>query len=270
MAPARGTRRAPPAACDAPPWSDPLAVDLSKQYSLWLQVLLYFSFWYDVLFAALLVLAAWVKFRWLKGEIIFAFLGGNFFVVFVLEPCRLYLGYTANLRERVPELFLFVFLCFLCYGAFAAQLVIPSAIEELSPKECSTIEGQSCVLPIEKACWMVRVVLLICEQVLGIRALRRLIKEKSARFFVSLEASVGSAAMDGAVAADDVDITGIIDGPGSTGGIAANRSALDSRSTPQGGAYFTSRGASPSAPGNTSAQVYGRPMEHRDRRPHAD
>lgn len=278
MAPSRGARYAPVASDGV--GSGPLIMEHSKQCSLWLQVMLYYSFWYDILFAALLLIVAWVKFRWLKGEIVFAFLGANFFIVFVLEPCRLYLGYAGNLRERVPELFLFVFVCFVCYAAFGAQLmlttVLSAELPELSPKECSTIEGQACILPIEQASWMVRVVLLIVEQILGIRALRRLIKEQSARFFVSLEASVGSAAMsEGAGPDDDLDMTGIMEQPGNTGGAIGRtgvgaREGVQPRSASLVGAGSTSR----SMAGSTAPQVYGRqlfsPAEQSGRRPHMD
>jgi len=275
MAPSRGAYA--PAAASEGAECGPLVLENSRQCSLRLQVLLYFSFWYDVLFAFLMVLAAWVKWRWLKGEIIYAFMGGNFFVIFVLEPWRLYLGYAGNLRERVPELFLFVFVCFVCYATFAAQLVLTTEIPELSPEWCSTIPGQPCVLPIEKACYMGRVVLALAEQILGVGALRRLIKEQSARFFVSLEASVGSAAMGGGANGDDLDITALMDNPGSSSGAAAGRSGAGTREgsqprpTSAAGTALNTRG---SVAGSTTPQVYGRqlfsPAGQHDGRPHLD
>eukprot|EP00747_Dinoflagellata_sp_TGD_P179368 gnl/TRDRNA2_/TRDRNA2_30073_c0_seq1.p1 gnl/TRDRNA2_/TRDRNA2_30073_c0~~gnl/TRDRNA2_/TRDRNA2_30073_c0_seq1.p1 ORF type:complete len:292 (-),score=39.88 gnl/TRDRNA2_/TRDRNA2_30073_c0_seq1:49-924(-) len=156
--------------------------------SVRLQVFLYFSFWYDVLFAALHLAAGWYKWRWIRGGFLVALLGLNLFLAFVIEPFRLYLGYAGNLGEKVPHLLLFSFLCVIpCAGLLIAEIVLSSILPELQPPACSSLKGKPCILPIEKACWIVQSALLLAELYLGVQALRRLIHEQSRRFFMSLD-----------------------------------------------------------------------------------
>eukprot|EP00440_Ansanella_granifera_P020607 gb/GFBE01022379.1/.p1 GENE.gb/GFBE01022379.1/~~gb/GFBE01022379.1/.p1 ORF type:complete len:263 (+),score=45.41 gb/GFBE01022379.1/:1-789(+) len=173
--------------------SGPIVMDRAIARCVRLQTFLYFSFWFDLLFAFIEVLAGWAKWRWIKGATIVALFCANYVLCFILEPCRLYLGYAGNLGERVPELFLFVFMCLSCLSLLIAELVLCYIMPSLQPENCSLVSGLPCVLPVEQACWIVRIVLLLGELFLGVRALRRLIHEQSARFFVALDASEGDA-----------------------------------------------------------------------------
>mmetsp|Transcript_31914 Transcript_31914/g.69666 ORF Transcript_31914/g.69666 Transcript_31914/m.69666 type:complete len:215 (+) Transcript_31914:2-646(+) len=164
-------------------------MDRTFVFSLHLQMLLYFSSWYDVLFAAVHVLVGLFKWRWLKGAPIIAVFGVNYLLCFMVEPFRLYLGYAGNLGERVPELFLFVFVSFFLIAVWAGEFVVTRMLPLFSPEECSLVPPQPCVMSVERASWLVRIILLLGELMLGMSALRRLIHEQSARFFVSAEAA---------------------------------------------------------------------------------
>lgn len=166
-----------------------------------LQTLLYISCWYDLLFVFIQVLAGWAKFHWIQGWTIQIFFWANYFICLIAEPCRIYLGYRGNLGERVPELFLFVFLCFSCVTFFVAEMAVYDYLPWMKPPLCTKVAGSECILPVEKAFWIARVILTVGELCFGVRALRRLIHEQSARFFVSLDASEYSPLM----CANDVD-----------------------------------------------------------------
>ena len=52
------------------------------------------------------------------------------FIWALLEPCRLYLGYGGNLREKIPNMFGFFLVCFLqlgliCYYGFGNPKYFP-------------------------------------------------------------------------------------------------------------------------------------------------
>ncbi|CAK0808311.1 unnamed protein product [Prorocentrum cordatum] len=169
-----------------------MVLDPSATRCVRLQLLLFFSGWYDMLFALLTIYTGWVKWRRLKGDIPLVFMAANFFVCFVLEPSRLYLGTAGNVREGVPEMSLFVVLSGLCSLVLAGETVLTSELGglnaelELTPELCSLLPERPCVLPLERACWVVRAALAAVELCLGAAALRRLIREKSRRFFVAL------------------------------------------------------------------------------------
>ncbi|CAK9069925.1 unnamed protein product [Durusdinium trenchii] len=124
---------------------------------------------------------------WIRGTIMIALLCANYVLCLLLEPCRLYLGYAGNLGEKVPELFLFVFLCLGCIGILVAELALSSYLEDFQPGICSLAANLPCIFTIEQVCWVIRLVLSVFELLLGLRALRRLIHEQSARFFVALD-----------------------------------------------------------------------------------
>lgn len=157
-----------------------------------LQVLLYFSVMYDIVFALVHLFAGWYKWHDVYGAsvAVYGLFALNLVFVFVLEPFRLYLGYTGNLFERVPELFLFTFMCTLpCMGALIMEFLLVQHLPRLRNIRCSMVPSHPCMLNIEKASWMLRLALLGVELLLAVRALKRLISEQSARFFRSLEAS---------------------------------------------------------------------------------
>mmetsp|Transcript_11124 Transcript_11124/g.26757 ORF Transcript_11124/g.26757 Transcript_11124/m.26757 type:complete len:238 (+) Transcript_11124:13-726(+) len=169
----------------------PLVLDRTVSANVQLQILLSFGSWFDVIFALLQVLAGWAKCRWIQGTVVTAMFCTNYVLCFVLEPCRLYLGYVGNLGEKVPELFLFVFMCMGCASILFTELFLCVYLEALQPGVCSLGPELPCILPMEQACWIVRLVLLGCELILGVRTLRRLIHEQSARFFVALDSPEG-------------------------------------------------------------------------------
>ncbi|CAJ1428150.1 unnamed protein product [Effrenium voratum] len=170
----------------------PLVLDRAISSSVPLQIILYVGVWFDLAFAVIEVLAGWAKIRWINGTIIMAVICANYVLCFLLEPCRLYLGYVGNLGEKVPELFLFVFLCMGCMAIIIADLVLCFYVEDLQPGICSLAPEYPCVLPVEQVFWVWRLALLLLELILGIRALRRLIHEQSARFFVALDTAEGT------------------------------------------------------------------------------
>eukprot|EP00927_Polykrikos_kofoidii_P011949 TRINITY_DN15124_c0_g1_i1.p1 TRINITY_DN15124_c0_g1~~TRINITY_DN15124_c0_g1_i1.p1 ORF type:complete len:244 (-),score=33.37 TRINITY_DN15124_c0_g1_i1:333-1064(-) len=168
-----------------------------------LQLLLYFSVWYDVLFALIHFVVAWYKWRFIKGPVVVTTFFLNLSLCAVLEPFRLYLGYAGNLFERVPELFLFNIFCIVpCLGLLGTNFALVIVLPDMQPAQCSLVPDKPCVLPIEKACWGFQIIMVFAEFVFGIRALKRLIREQSARFFRSLEAAD---AMDGVVTCDTED-----------------------------------------------------------------
>jgi len=222
----------------------PMVLDKAVSTNIRLQVFLQFGAWFDLLFAVLEVIAGWAKHRWIQGTVVVAMLCINYLLCFVLEPCRLYLGYAGNLGEKVPELFLFVFLCMGCVAILLTELVLCEILESLQPANCSFAPELPCILPMEQACWIVRLALLLCELALGIRTLRRLIHDQSARFFVALDSPEGQF--------DDLSRqAGTI--PAFAG---ASRELGQSRPRPE-----RDRGL--------AAQIYGRPSSELSR-PHAD
>jgi len=240
-----------------------MVLDKAVSTNIRLQVFLQFGAWFDLLFAVLEVIAGWAKHRWIQGTVVVAMLwfpamsysqpeyceptdddSINYLLCFVLEPCRLYLGYAGNLGEKVPELFLFVFLCMGCVAILLTELVLCEILESLQPANCSFAPELPCILPMEQACWIVRLALLLCELALGIRTLRRLIHDQSARFFVALDSPEGQF--------DDLSRqAGTI--PAFAG---ASRELGQSRPRPE-----RDRGL--------AAQIYGRPSSELSR-PHAD
>ncbi|CAL1172890.1 unnamed protein product [Cladocopium goreaui] len=165
----------------------PLVLDRAVASSVSLQIFLYCGVWFDLFFALVEVFAGWAKLRWIQGTVMTALLCANYVLCFLLEPCRLYLGYAGNLGEKVPELFLFVFLCLGCIAILVAQLAMGSFLEDLQPGICSLAPELPCIFTIEQACWIIRLALSLGELLLGVRALRKLIHEQSARFFVALD-----------------------------------------------------------------------------------
>eukprot|EP00913_Durusdinium_trenchii_P017036 g16021.t1 len=103
-----------------------IVLDRRVSSSVSLQVLLYCGVWFDVFLVIVEVLAGWAKLRWIRGTIMIALLCANYVLCLLLEPCRLYLGYAGNLGEKVPELFLFVFLCLGCIGILL-RCILPSS-----------------------------------------------------------------------------------------------------------------------------------------------
>eukprot|EP00441_Pelagodinium_beii_P014077 CAMPEP_0197668328 /NCGR_PEP_ID=MMETSP1338-20131121/69021_1 /TAXON_ID=43686 ORGANISM="Pelagodinium beii, Strain RCC1491" /NCGR_SAMPLE_ID=MMETSP1338 /ASSEMBLY_ACC=CAM_ASM_000754 /LENGTH=246 /DNA_ID=CAMNT_0043247733 /DNA_START=36 /DNA_END=772 /DNA_ORIENTATION=- len=170
----------------------PIVMDRNVICCVRLQTFLYFSCLFDLLFAFLEVLAGWAKYRWLKGWHVLALFWANYALCFLLEPARLYLGYAGNLGERVPELFLFVFMCLSCLLYLIVEMAMCQSLEALQPGNCSEAPQLPCIFNMEKACWIVRACLLFGELLLGVRALYRLIHEQSARFFVALDAAEGN------------------------------------------------------------------------------
>merc|ERR1719502_1356637 len=61
------------------------------------QVILYFTFWYDLLHAAVHFVATWYKHRWIQEPWVWVFMVWNWLHIFAFEPFRMYLGYTGNL-----------------------------------------------------------------------------------------------------------------------------------------------------------------------------
>ena len=219
----------------------PLVLDRAVSTNVQLQIFLHFGAWFDLLFAALQVMAGWAKYRWIQGTVVVAMFCTNYMLCFVLEPCRLYLGYAGNLEEKVPELFLFVFLCMGCVAILLTELALCEVLESLQPGNCSIAPELPCILPMEKACWITRLSLLICELVLGIRTLRRLIHEQSARFFVALDSPEGQS------------FDNTTSGTAEESQLRAGEETLMPASRGRG----------------LAAQVYGRPSGEL-RRPHAD
>eukprot|EP00928_Gymnodinium_smaydae_P054092 TRINITY_DN37925_c0_g1_i1.p1 TRINITY_DN37925_c0_g1~~TRINITY_DN37925_c0_g1_i1.p1 ORF type:complete len:261 (-),score=46.89 TRINITY_DN37925_c0_g1_i1:439-1221(-) len=241
-----------------------------------LQILLYFNVWYDILVAIINLCVAWYKWRFIRGPAVVALLGSSLALALVLEPFRLYLGYTGNLFERVPELFLFTFFCFLpCMGALVALIVLPSILPDLEPAACSSIPGKACVLPLEKACWGVQVVFLFLELLLGSRALTRLIREQSARFFRSLEAAAAAESRAGrrgagAGSGDETELAPLVGGRSGLGSGSLGSGTLSPRRRIHQGDASGDFGSSGEVP-----QLYGRPSSPQaswgaPRRPHAD
>eukprot|EP00933_Yihiella_yeosuensis_P032578 TRINITY_DN26199_c1_g1_i1.p1 TRINITY_DN26199_c1_g1~~TRINITY_DN26199_c1_g1_i1.p1 ORF type:complete len:248 (-),score=21.42 TRINITY_DN26199_c1_g1_i1:103-846(-) len=231
------------------PDGGPVVVDRPIICCVRLQVLLYYSFWFDILFAFLQVLAGWAKYRWIEGWTIWSLFWANYIVCFCAEPCRLYLGYRGNLGERVPELFLFVFICLSLMVFFVAQLALYEVLPWLQPPDCTKVTARSCLLPLEKACWIVRLVFYLLELIFGIFALRRLIHEQSARFFVSLEASEDFSSISRYEEREMQEAT-----------LGERRGRI--LNSPGQGAVQDSSGI--------SAQIFGRPLQSPSQRPHAD
>jgi len=192
-------------------WKPPIVTSRELVCCVHLQLLLYFSVWYDLLLILIHTIVGWYKWRFIKGPIVVAIFGINLLLVLVVEPCRIWLGYTGNLNESVAEMLLFIFFCIgPCFGVLAASLVLTSlqltpeqcsdtyrqwwlrGFCGLQPAQCSLLPSKPCVLAIEKACWVVHILLILWQFVLGMRALKRLVREQSARFFRSLEADGGT------------------------------------------------------------------------------
>lgn len=212
-----------------------------------LQLLLYFSFWYDLLFALIHVVVGWYKWRLITGPLVIATFFLNLVLCFVFEPFRLYLGYAGNLFERVPELFLFNFFCLVpCLGLLGANLALSAVLPDLQPAKCSLVADKPCVLPIEKACWALQAVMMLTELVFGLRALKRLIREQSARFFRSLEAAN---TMDSTLSGEPEDETSALwaTAPASRAALMAERPVEPARSS-----------VGEVADGGVAARIYGR------------
>jgi len=171
----------------------PLFFDREVVQNAQLQLLLYFSTWLDLLFAGLHLCTAVYKWRTPEGMWPLIIFGMVYLYIIALEPMRLYIGYAGNLGERVSHLLVFnlvtTFPCILMLGAAVALSQISP---ELQPSECKT-PGGPCILPVERACWIVRLAMLVWELKCGISALSGLIRAKSARFFLSLELASATA-----------------------------------------------------------------------------
>lgn len=162
--------------------------------SVYLQLLLYFGIWFQVLFAGILVVAGWVKGRWMKGSANIGLFYTNFALCFLVEPLRLYVGYAGSLGARVPELFFF---CVLTFGSliwWISEYVVYSIVYVLRPPHCVLTPGQHCIFPVERACWILAAVFLFLQFVVATITLKRVVQEQSSRFFVSLEMASRSAA----------------------------------------------------------------------------
>eukprot|EP00405_Crypthecodinium_cohnii_P034333 CAMPEP_0206526018 /NCGR_PEP_ID=MMETSP0325_2-20121206/438_1 /ASSEMBLY_ACC=CAM_ASM_000347 /TAXON_ID=2866 /ORGANISM="Crypthecodinium cohnii, Strain Seligo" /LENGTH=285 /DNA_ID=CAMNT_0054021027 /DNA_START=35 /DNA_END=892 /DNA_ORIENTATION=+ len=166
-----------------------LQMDRSIICCVRLQTLLYFGYWYDILYAFIHLMAVWYKWRWVTKWEAWGAIAGNLFLCFGVEPFRIFLGYSGNLGEGVASMLLFVAVSALCLAFLLGEVVALVHVPELQGSHCSSIEGKPCFLPIERAAWCFRATLYVFELIFGIRALVRLIREQSARFFMSLEAA---------------------------------------------------------------------------------
>ena len=75
-----------------------------------------------------------------------------------------------------------------CIAVLATQLALSVYLEELRAGTCSLAPQLPCIFTVEQGLWAARLALSLLELTLGLRLLRKLIREQSARFFVALEA----------------------------------------------------------------------------------
>lgn len=96
----------------------------------------------------------------------------------VIEPLRLWLGFSGNLRERVPELTG----CFL-FSLFP-QVIIAVYFLMLQP-----MAGYGFITALEVSLNSVLLIFLIAESVLGYLAAKRSVRMQTANFFLKMKAS---------------------------------------------------------------------------------
>lgn len=85
----------------------------------------------------------------------------------VFEPCRLYVGYAGNLREKVPLVWGFV--------ALSAAVSLPISLYFRF--------GQKQVQPFDKALHTVSILLIVFECVAGVRGARKVLTQQNLAFF---------------------------------------------------------------------------------------
>ncbi|KAI8847515.1 hypothetical protein BC829DRAFT_362941 [Chytridium lagenaria] len=117
------------------------------------------------------------KINWFHPSTFHVLLMNFFFAAFVIvEPIRLWLGYTGNLKERVPDLAgFFLFTCF-------PQIFSCFYYISIQPKL-----GSGFSIPFEIALNTVYLFLLIPEIFLGYMAARAIIRSQAASFFLHLQ-----------------------------------------------------------------------------------
>ncbi|KAF4664882.1 hypothetical protein FOL47_004896 [Perkinsus chesapeaki] len=149
--------------------------------SLLLQGLLHVNVLFDVVLLGPGLLITWII-RAATGdahERAYQILLPMFAIVLAAEGPRLALGYSGNLGERVPHLFLWLVLSFFpVLAMLIAILVIRANIQELTDAMCP-----SCLTPFEVVLICLEIVIVITSGTVGIFAMRRLIAVKTFRFY---------------------------------------------------------------------------------------
>lgn len=112
----------------------------------------------------------------------------------LVEAIRLWLGFSGNLRERVPELAAFVLLT--VFPQIPIMLLLGFIAVDRVPADAVTAAPQ--------------IVFLVLEAVVSFRTVRALMRKQTAEFFRACQTDVEGAARAGVVLAAD-------DGPGTPG-----------------------------------------------------
>ncbi|KND01388.1 uncharacterized protein SPPG_03199 [Spizellomyces punctatus DAOM BR117] len=140
-----------------------------------LQVLLYFNLWMFPFWAIGMVITVHWKMKSFMLRSFHRFMIGFLLAVFIpVEIARLWLGYSGNLRERVPELAgCFLFTLF-------PQVLVAAYYTALQP-----FTGSGFATPFEMGLNIVYLLFLIPEAVFAYRAAQNIVQSQSARFFLT-------------------------------------------------------------------------------------
>lgn len=166
------------------------------QSSLVLQMVLYYNVLFSILYAIITVFVLRWKILNYGGWRLELFTPYFFAFWCVAEIGRLYNGYVGNLQEKVPNLTTFVFLTFFPQFLFCAYFLFI----------------QHPAVPFDKITNAIMFVFLIVEMFVGLRAVRRIIANKTARFAIEYAEAFGdegTALVGGTATFDDSLISGV-------------------------------------------------------------
>ena len=162
------------------------------QTSLPLQLTLYFGVLYTTLMAITFPPVIYYKLHFeISDSLVYLHASLAILHVLILEPFRYYLGYRGNLRENVPDLFLFLILTvFPALVLAVAMIALPGL---LSDTKCG---GRACIQPVERAMFLLDAPLVVLQLFFGIGGLRRLIAKNTQEFYLK-EGLVGHGSNSG-------------------------------------------------------------------------
>lgn len=142
-------------------------VDSEVSSNLPLQVLIYYNWYYSLLMFVIIIGTNAYKQITIKTS--YSFIHFIFLVLWGLsEWIRLYYGYTGNIRENFPELMAFMVMTVV----FATPLIVYQFV---------AIRVR---FPVDEVVAILQIIFMVFELILGIIAVRRLVRNQTAIFFL--------------------------------------------------------------------------------------